>query len=882
MRLSSDVATADQQHGCALTRPTSFADAAIEQSLCARFAEQVAVHRFCLAVREPQRSLTYGELDAWANGIAHALLEETPVRSAPVSLMFAQGGASIAAILGTLKSGAAYASLDPSDPRGREFVERLNSAIVLTDNEHRDIARAAAGKRPVLVVEEISAADPSTIEPSPDDLAYVYFTSGSTGQPKGVCDCHRNVLHNVLRYTNTLSIAPSDRLSLIQSPSFSGTVSSLFGALLNGAAVFPFRLDDHGASRLADWLREERITIYHSVPAIFRALLRADTGGFPDARVVRLEGDRATALDVKLHRRSFRAGSILVNGLGLTETGLVRQYFVTPETPVDDGVLPVGYGVQDMDLRIVGDDAVEVPRGTIGEIAVRSNYLALGYWSDPELTGERFLEAPDAPARMYLTGDLGRLRQDGCVEYLGRRDGELKINGNRVEPAEVEAELVLIPGVSDAAVTTGEGRRGEGHLVAFIIGGDGREPSATNVRAALEQRLPRWMVPSAIFVVDELPLGPTGKIDRRALSSFPAPTSGRRVSDRLERVVAQVWEEVLDVRPIGADDDFFALGGDSLAAMEIITCLERELDAALPLSVFVGSPTVASLTDAVRTSSSSAESSLVTLHPDGERAPIVLVHGNTGNLLHYAPLVHLLRHDRPVLGLEYMAADDLGIDAIAASHIRSLLQADRSGRFVVVGFCYGAVLAHEIACQLRTHGHDVAALVLLGVTPLEFPTLVSASARSRWSARNGAPTTPFQRTIYHLGSARALQARERPRYLARRGVNLCARALRRVTAGTSRVISVDEALRRALATHRPESYPGRALVVLHEDEMRLYTGTIRFGSGHRLLARLTWSSSRGSSHAMLENPGATRLAELSASDWRSSPRQDRGLVQSCV
>ena len=207
-------------------------------------------------------------------------------------------------------------------------MDGVNASVILTDAEHHDAARAAAGDRPVLVVDAIGPADDPGIETTPDSLAYVFFTSGSTGRPKGVYDTHRNVLHNVLRYTNTLEIAPNDRLSLVQSPSFSGTVSSLFSALLNGAAVFPFGLDEGGFGRLADLVRDERITIYHSVPAVFRALLRSDAKSFPDVRVVRLEGDRASSFDVELHRRHFGNGSVLVNGLGLTETGLVRQLFV--------------------------------------------------------------------------------------------------------------------------------------------------------------------------------------------------------------------------------------------------------------------------------------------------------------------------------------------------------------------------------------------------------------------------------------------------------------------------------------------------------------------------------------------------------------------------
>ncbi|MDH5281524.1 MAG: AMP-binding protein, partial [Thermoleophilia bacterium] len=820
-----------------------------------RFATLVVAHRSCLAVRDPRVSLTYGELDGWANAIADLVLNRTGDGLACVPLVFAQGAASTAAILGTLKSGKAYVSLDPVDPRGTQIVESVNAVLVLTDEEHRDAACALAGGRPVVVIDAIGSADAPSIETTPADLAYVFFTSGSTGRPKGVFDTHRNVLHNVLRYTNALHIAPTDRLSLVQSPSFSGTVSSLFSALLNGAAVFPFRLDLGGVGRLADWMCDERITIYHSVPAIFRALLHSDVRSFPDVRVVRLEGDRAASLDVDLHRRHFGGGSVLVNGLGLTETGLVRQLFVDREMAIEQGILPVGYPVRDMKVLIVDDNADEVPPGASGEIAVRSPYLALGYWNEPELTGERFLKVGEA--RTYLTGDLGRIRDDGCLEYLGRRDGGFKILGNRVEPAEVEAELVRLSGVKEAAVATREGRRGEGRLFAFVVMDEGHVLCASDARAALAERLPSYMVPSTVSAIDELPLGTSGKVDRGALPVVPDRTGARLPADDLERLVARVWEDILEVGSIAADDNFFTLGGDSLAAAEIVACLEQETGTSLSVSVLAGSPTVADLADALRTGPRSAQSSLVVFRPDGDRTPLVLVHGNTGNLLHYAGLLPLLDRDRPVWGLEYMTTHDLSVERIAASHVRSLVREDPSGPFAIVGFCYGAVVAHEIACQLRAEGHEVSLLALLGITPLEFPTLLPSCARDRWRREQSF----LSRTRYHLENAWTMPTRERPRYLATRGINLLTRTWRRIGRREPQSMSVHDNLLHALAMHRPTAYPGQALVVLHAEETAVYTENPA-RDWAALADHVDIEVLPGAEHAMLEEPGSGRLAEL--------------------
>jgi len=376
------------------------------------------------------------------------LIRRRGVGPEPVALLLPQGLLSVVGILGVLKAGKAYVSLEPA--QSGESLQRILSEseaqVLLTDARRVELAREIGSEEPVLIdletVEPASSPSPMPSPPSADSLAYVFFTSGTTGRPKGVFDTHRNVLHNVMRYTNSLQIGCDDRLTLFQSPSFSGSVSSLFAALLNGACVFAVDLPNEPLSKLADWIRREKITIYHSVPAVFRSVF-AD-GLFPGVRVVRLEGDQASLRDVALFHDRFAPGCILVNGLGITETGLVCQYFIDRSSTLDGSVIPVGYAVEDTEIELL--DAKE----GVGEIAVRSCYLAAGYWKRPELTSRSFRNDSDRSGqRIYRTGDLGRFRANGCLEYLGRVDSRIKIRGHWVELADVAGALLHLLGQAD-------------------------------------------------------------------------------------------------------------------------------------------------------------------------------------------------------------------------------------------------------------------------------------------------------------------------------------------------------------------------------------------------------------------------------------------------
>jgi len=614
-------------------RPTNpfvpFPRADLESSLAARFARQVACGPARIAVKMGAESLSYGALDGAANRLANAIVDQVGGGNEPVVLLLPQSVNQVMAVMGALKAGKIYVPLDPAHPllRLREAVSDAGARLVVTTARFAGLAREVAPRVAVLEVDALpgtARAEPPALEIAPDAGAYIFYTSGSTGRPKGVLDTHRNVLHNVMRYTNSLRLAADDRLTLLQGPSFSGAVSSLFGALLNGAASMLFDVPRDGAERLATWLGEEAVTVYHSVPALFRVI--APQGrSLPALRLIRLEGDRPTPRDLALFREHFAPDCVLVNGLGATECGLVRQFFFTTACPMPEGVVPIGEAVEDMEAVIVDEAGSPVGPEEAGEIGVRSAYLAAGYWNQPELTAARFAGEPDRPGtRLYRTGDLGRFRPDGMLEMLGRRDGMAKVRGHHVAVAEVEAALLALPGVVEAAALVREDAPGEARLVAYLVpaGADGLTLSAA--RRALAERLPDFMLPSAFVFLDRLPLDGNRKVDRRALPPPGRPFS-RTAAPRTpcESELARIWSAVLDVESVGIDDDFFDLGGNSVLAALVLARARDTWSIEIDLAAFAAAPTIAALARAIEATPGDATAAPVAPTRRAEPAPLL-------------------------------------------------------------------------------------------------------------------------------------------------------------------------------------------------------------------------------------------------------------------
>jgi amino acid adenylation domain-containing protein len=592
----------------------------VEQSIPRRFEQIARLHPHRLAVKTRKRALTYDDLNQVANRAAHALMERRGEANEPIALLLENSAPMIAATLGVLKAGKIYVPLDASYPRASlaYILDDSAACVIATDNSNLALARELARSgRQVVNVDEIDSNSPApnpNLNISPDSPANILYTSGSTGQPKGVVQNHRNVLHEIMNYTNAVHICADDRLILVSSPTFSGTVRTVYGALLNGAGLYPFDIREEGLARLAEWMIRQRITIYRSVPAIFRHFLGAakEKENFSDVRVVYLAGDSVSKDDVESYKKYFSQNCILVNSMGLSETLTCRWYFLDKDTHLFAGAVPVGYPVPDMDVVLLDDYGKELGFDQAGEIAIKSPYLSSGYWRKRELTAAAFSAGSDGASRIYRTGDLGRMSPDGCLEHLGRKDFQVKIRGYRIEVGAIETALVELDTIKEAIVVASAYAPTEPssapwtdlRLAAYVVPRKQPGPSVISLRNFLREKLPDYMIPAVFVLLDALPLTPNGKVDRRSLpppdpirpelgNPFVAPRSP------IEEALANIWSQVLGLERVGVHDNFFVLGGHSLLATQVISRVRDAYRIELSLRSFFEAPTVAGLAEKI-------------------------------------------------------------------------------------------------------------------------------------------------------------------------------------------------------------------------------------------------------------------------------------------
>jgi len=581
---------------------------ALEQSLDERFEEQVLQHPNRVAVKSNAEELTYSELNARANRIAHAIIEKRGEAREPVPLLFELGVSAIVATLGALKAGKFYSPLDASYPIARlqYLVEDLEAGLIVTNDQNLKTARELAEGVDIVNIDDlpptVSSDDPG-ISTTPEDYAWVTYTSGSTGQPKGVIHTNRNVMQFTQNYTNYLHTSPEDRSLLLFA--YGGTACShqTFATLLTGAALYPYDVKADGFDRLADFVDRREITICMTVPTVFRRFMEtlAPERLLPTVRLIVFMGETTYVRDLAPYNFHFSEACVLVNRLGSSETGSALFYFVDQSTKIPNGIIPVGYPLQGNQIFVLDEDRNVITNGEVGEIAVRSQYLSPGYWRKPDRTAASYLpDITGGTERTYLMGDMGTWQPDGSLVYKGRKDFQVKVRGFRVEVDEIELVLSGQDGVKEAVAALHQDESGDGRLVAYLVPADDVRPSVRAIRQAVSAVLPSFMVPSAFVVLDKLPVLPSGNVDRRAL---PPPGSERPQIDTplveprtpIEEVLSAIWADVLSLDEVGVNDDFLELGGDSLKATRIISRVISTFQVEVQLEELFDSPTISDM-----------------------------------------------------------------------------------------------------------------------------------------------------------------------------------------------------------------------------------------------------------------------------------------------
>lgn len=738
-----------------------FARADVEQSLSARFERQVARHGARIAVHAGHHTLTYADLAARAGAIAGALLDRAAGRPGAVALLLAHDAPVAAAILGVLKAGGFYVPLDPGHPAERNalIASDAGARLLLADRRHRDTARALAARigrgAQVLEIEEIAdgAAVHRWATVAPDDLCLLVYTSGSTGRPKGVCQTHRNLLHAAMALTNFTGLCSEDRISLLHPVSAVAGSTTLFAALMNGAAICPFAPAEASLDQLAAWLEHERVTCLSTVPTLLRRLgTRLRRGQrFEAVRLVRLVGEASTLTEWRLFDEHFPERCRLYVGLGSTEALSIRQALYGRDREPTGPVLATGGAVPDKEVVLIAADGGEVPAGGVGEIVVRSEFLFPGYWNRPDLTGQVLSDDPaGGRRRRFRTGDLGRFAADGSLVHVGRADAQVKVAGHRVETAEVEHAIRRAAPVRDAAVIVHRPEGREGQLTAFVATGGGAPPDRQELRARLRETLPGYMVPVAIHCVDELPLLPGGKVDRRALADRAAVSRAGHAAPRnpIEETLVEIFQRALGVQGIGVGDDLFLdLHGDSLTAVHILSEVRTLLGRDLPLRALAETASVAALARLLLDEGwRPPENSLLAMHPEGTRRPLFGVCGAFGHALRLLLVGRALEPEQPFYGLQPPGMDwgqipCATIETMAAHYRAEIRRVQPGGPYQLLGTSFGGVVAFEIAVQLQQEGERVALLAMVDTMPPDGPSEAGAGRFVRRDWARGVDTS---------------------------------------------------------------------------------------------------------------------------------------------
>ena len=706
-------------------------ECAVQGTLQQRFEEQARQRPQAVALILDEQRLSYGELNARANRLAHCLIARGVGADVPVGLALERSLDMLVGLLAILKAGGAYLPLDPAAPEERlaHILDDSGVRLLLTQGHLLERLPRQAGVEVLaidgLVLDGYAESDPLPTL-SADNLAYVIYTSGSTGKPKGTLLTHRNALRLFSATEAWFGFDERDVWTLFHSYAFDFSVWEIFGALLyGGRLVIVPQWVSRSPEDFYRLLCREGVTVLNQTPSAFKQLMAVACSADmatqqPALRYVIFGGE---ALDLQSLRPWFqRFGDRqpqLVNMYGITETTVHVTYRPVSEADLEGGLVsPIGGTIPDLSWYILDRDLNPVPRGAVGELYIGRAGLARGYLRRPGLSATRFVPNPfpgGAGERLYRTGDLARFQADGNIEYIGRIDHQVKVRGFRIELGEIEAALAGLAGVRDAVVLAHDGVGGT-QLAGYVVAdsAEDAERLRESLRESLKRHLPDYMVPAHLMLLERMPLTVNGKLDRQALPQPDASLSQqayRAPGSELEQRIAAIWSEILGVERVGLDDNFFELGGHSLLLLMLKERIGDTCQATLSISQLMTHASVAEQAACIE--GQARESLLVPLNGRREGSPLFMFHPSFGSVHCYKTLAMALRDRHPVKGVVCRALLGAGRevpewDDMVAEYAEQLLQEHPEGVFNLAGWSLGGNLAMDVAARLEQRGRQVA------------------------------------------------------------------------------------------------------------------------------------------------------------------------------
>ncbi|WBL51597.1 amino acid adenylation domain-containing protein [Bacillus altitudinis] len=679
------------------------------------FEHNVRKQPNAVALSAGDHTMTYAELNEQANRLARHLQKNGVGHQTVTAILAERTPELIVSLLAVLKAGATYVPIDPDYPESRiQYMLKDSGAThLLTHSSFISQTRSLAFNGTYLFADDqeilLMSSENLPLEAGLNDTAYIMYTSGTTGQPKGIMTTHSNIAR-VVKNTNYLTILETDTLLSLSNSVFDGFTFDVYGALLNGAKlVLPQKETILDMGKLTELIKGEHISVMFVPTALFHLLVDEGTDWMRGVRKVLFGGERASVQHVRKAFDVMGKGRLL-NVYGPTESTVFATYYPIDEAiPLEARSIPIGKPLNQTGAYILSEHRQLQPIGMVGELCLSGKGLAKGYLNRPDLTKQVFIAHPFAAGeRLYRTGDLAYFREDGLIEYAGRVDDQVKIRGHRIELTEIEANLLMHPGVKQAVLLADHDEANHTRLLAYITCDDAWKGKLDDIKSRLKERLPAYMLPHELIELENLPLTPNGKVDKRQLPKPEAPQGNRRVklpANEVEQKLLVMWREVLEREDISTDDHFFELGGHSLKAMSLLSKVSKEFEVQVPIHLLFETPTIEALSHYIQ-------------HQDGETAGyLVFNESQTSTVFALPPL--------PGYGFIYQEAaktlDDVRLVAFdfietnnrMAQYVQHIQHLQPKGPLTLMGYSGGCYLAFELVQALEQGGRTVEKVIMI-------------------------------------------------------------------------------------------------------------------------------------------------------------------------